>query len=186
MTPGNAEIEAMVRSLHDRQAIQDVVHRFSRAIDRQDRSLLLSCFHADGLDDHGFFAGSGADFFDWTDPSHLHLFRTHHHIVTNHSCELAGDTAHAETYWQFAGMAQAGDHLASYGGRYIDRFERRAGNWRIATRKCLVEWWGPGMMDGNSAAIYARVGRVARDTSDCSYDRPLTIDPARIGQHGAF
>lgn len=179
-------LERMIRELHDKQAIREVICNFVRALDRQDRELLLSCFHPDGLDDHGMFVGSGADFFDWTDPSHLRFFRTHQHHVTNHVCELAGDVAHCETYWMFAGMTKEGDHLATYGGRYVDRMQRCDGEWRIAARKLLVEWWGEGAVSPEMAAIYAAVGKVARDRSDCSYDRPLTVDPHRVGVSMGF
>lgn len=177
----NSSLERMVRELHDKQSIHEVICNFVRALDRQDRELMLACFHPDALDDHGMFVGSGEDFFDWTDPSHLRFFRTHQHHVTNHLCALEGDVAHCETYWLFAGMAKEDDSLATYGGRYVDRLERRKGEWRIAARKLLVEWWGEGAVSPEMAAIYAAVGQVARDRSDCSYERPLTVDPARVG-----
>lgn len=177
----DGELEAMVRELHDRQAIRDVVNRYSRGVDRQDKEVLLSCYHPDAIDDHGMFVGPAAEFFDWTDPSHLCLFRTHQHVIANHLCELDGDVAHCETYYFFAGMTKDGNTLEMSGGRYIDRMEKRGGQWRIAARKCVVEWGSEGMMAPESQALFAAVGTVSRDKSDLSYDRPLNVDPARIG-----
>ncbi|MGB8366095.1 MAG: nuclear transport factor 2 family protein [Rhizomicrobium sp.] len=177
----DTELERMVRELHDKQAIRDVVHRYGRGVDRQDMDLLLSCYHPDAIDDHGMFVGPAGEFFDWTDPSHLRFFRTHQHIMTNHTCHLEGNVAHCETYWMFAGMTADGDHLATYGGRYIDRMEKREGEWRIAARKCVLEWWGEGMVTPDAAEAYAAVGTIARNRTDCSYERPLKIDPRRIG-----
>lgn len=180
----DAELERMVRELHDKQAIREVIARYSRGVDRQDRELLLSCYHPDAIDDHGAFVGGPEDFWDWLGPSHVDHFRTHQHITTNHLCELDGDVAHAETYWMFAGKTAHGDHLGLFGGRYIDRMERRAGRWAIAARKCVLEWWGTpvdGMVTPEWIAAYAAGGRVAKDSSDCSYERPLTVDPGRIG-----
>jgi hypothetical protein len=177
----DADLEAMARSLHDRQAIRDVVNRYCRGVDRQDKALVTSCYHPDAIDDHGMFVGRSDEFFDWTDPSHLHLFSTHQHVVCNHTCELDGDTAHCETYYFFAGMRKADNQLAMSGGRYIDRMERRDGAWRIAARKCLVEWNSANMVVEGMAEVYAAVGKVARDRSDASYNRPLTNDPARVG-----
>jgi len=176
-----AEVAAMVRTLHDRQAIRDVVDRYCRGVDRQDKELVTSCYHPDAIDDRGMFVGAPDDLFDWTDPSHLHLFSSHQHFVCNHTCELAGDTAHCETYYIFAGMRKADNQLAMSGGRYVDRMERREGAWRIAARKTLVEWGSENMAVQDMAEVYAAVGKVARDRSDCSYDRPLTNDPSRIG-----
>jgi len=177
MTP---DADAMLRELHDRASIRAVLDRYCRGVDRQDRALLLGCFHGDAEVDQGMFVGAPGDFFDWTDPSHLHMFRSHQHHVTNHVCELAGDVAHAETYYMFAGMT-AENELALSGGRYVDRFERRGGEWRISARKCLVEWGSANMSVPDLAPVYAAVGQVARDRSDCSYERPLAIDPARVG-----
>ena len=178
------ELEEMVRELYDKQAIRDVINNYSRGVDRQDRELLLSCYHADAVDDHGMFVGGPEDFFDWTNPSHLQFFRVHQHIVTNHTCSLDGDSAHTETYWTFAGMTQPDDQLVMFGGRYIDRMEKRHGDWRIAARKCVLEWWGTpgdGMVAEESIAAYAAVGKVAKDRTDCSYDRPLEVDLSRLG-----
>jgi hypothetical protein len=175
------ELEAMVRMIADRQAIADVIARYSRGVDRQDKALLESCYHPEAIDDHGMFVGTADEFFDWTDPSHLHLFSTHQHITANHTCELDGDTAHCETYYIFAGMTKSDNALAMSGGRYIDRMEKRGGEWRIAARKCLVEWGSANMTMPGMAQVYAAVGKVARDPSDCSYDRPLMVDMTRVG-----
>ena len=178
------ELEAMVRELYDKQAIRELINNYSRGVDRQDRDLLVSCYHPDAVDDHGMFVGGPEDFFDWTDPSHLCFFRTHQHLVSNHTCTLDGDVAHTETYWMFAGMTEEGGNLTMFGGRYIDRMEKRDGEWRIAARKCVLEWWGSpidGMVTPETIDAYAAVGKVARDRTDCSYERPLTVDRSRIG-----
>jgi hypothetical protein len=180
----DAELEKMVRELHDRQAIRDVLANYSRGLDRMDRDLLLSCYHADALDDHGAFVGGREDFWAWADPSHLQYYRTHQHALTNHTCTLDGDVAHTETYWMFAGMTHDGEALTLFGGRYLDRLEKRAGRWAIAARKCVLEWWGSpieGAVTEEWRAAFAAGGRVAKDRTDCSYERPLTVDPARVG-----
>lgn len=178
------ELEQMIRELYDKQAIREVINTYARGIDRQDRDLLLTCYHPDAVDDHGMFVGGPGDFFDWTDPSHLRYFRTHQHVVTNHTCSLDGDIAHTETYWMFAGMTSDGDQLIMFGGRYIDRMEKRNAEWRIAARKCVLEWWGTpgeGMVTEETTAAYAAVGPIAKDKTDTSYERPLTVNPKRIG-----
>jgi len=157
------DLEAMVRELYDRQAIRAVVERYGRGVDRQDKELLLSCYHPDASDDRGMFSGPPDALFDWTMPSHLCMFRTHQHYVANHVCELDGDVAHCETYYMFAGMTLEGDQLALAGGRYVDRMEKRGGEWRIAARKCLVEWKNEkmraeGKLDKAKGAAHDAVG----------------------------
>ena len=92
-----------LQELLDRQDILDCVHRYCRAVDRFDRELLLSVYHPDAIDDHGLFVGGREAFADWAFGYHSLYQNATHHIVTNHTCELDGDVAHAETYWMFSG-----------------------------------------------------------------------------------
>jgi hypothetical protein len=179
------DLAQIVAELHDRQAIRDCLTAYCRAVDRLDRDLLLSCYHPQAVDDHGIFVGGREAFADWVFDLHGRMQTSTQHIITNHSCELAGDVAHAETYWMAAFMNTVGDLPLTFGGgRYVDRLERRDGRWAIAVRKCLFDWGGqpgPSWVPPEVAAAMSSGARPARDRSDPSYDRPLTVDPARIG-----
>jgi len=181
MTP---DLETRVNDLWDRQAIRDCVATYCRAVDRIDRELLLSCYHPDALDDHGIFVGGPEAFADWVFDLQGRMQTSTQHIITNHLCELAGDVAHAETYWMAASMNRQGDPLTLGGGRYIDRLERREGRWAIAARKCVPDWGGqPGRswLPPEIAALMTSGAKPARDRSDPSYERPLKVDPDRVG-----
>lgn len=189
------DIMTRMRDLLDRDAIHQCVHRYARGVDRFDRELILSAFHSDCLDEHGKFVGLPEEFADWALAQHGAAHQSHQHCLLNHACEVDGDTAHAETYFLFVSMNRAGKPLTLGGGRYIDRFERRDGEWRIAARVTLRDW---SMMDeiadtsdlsaftstraslSEAERAFMNAGRgPARDRSDPSYDRPLRIDPAR-------
>jgi hypothetical protein len=172
-----------LRILQDRQAILDCIHRYCRGVDRFDRDLVLSVYHSDAIDDHGVFVGPPADFADWAFAYHREHQHLTQHIVTNHNCELDGDSAHTETYWMLAAMNKQGAPLSLSGGRYIDRFERRAGRWAIAARRCTIEWYGRPGEEAFPAALLATYATPSRDRNDPSYERPMTIDPRRIGLH---
>ena len=162
-------------ALLDRTEILDCIHRYARGMDRLDRALARSAYHDDAIDDHGGFVGQVDKFLDWAFDYHAGQIR-HQHYVTNHSVELDGDKAHAETYYLFIGTDRNPEvPVLAVGGRYIDRFERRDGRWAIAARVCLVEWQTSLKSDLPEAAFefMAAVGTVARDKSDSSYDRPL-------------
>ena len=51
-----------LQDLLDKQAIQEVLYRYCRGVDRGDSELLASVYHDDGIDDHGFWKGLGKDF----------------------------------------------------------------------------------------------------------------------------
>src|SRR4051794_36933919 len=131
--------DAQVRQLVDRQAILDCIHRYTRGVDRLDADLTLSAYHEDAVDDHGTFIGSPREFVEWLWPRPDTRW-TRQHFVTNHTCELDGDTAHTETYYLCAMRPKDREVTTISGGRYIDRFERRDGEWRIAARVVVAEW----------------------------------------------
>jgi hypothetical protein len=172
-----------LRRLLDRQAILDCLYRYTRGIDRLDRDLALSAYHPDAIDDHGVFVGSPVDFIDWVFP----LMRSQNtqlmtnHLLSNHSCELTGDSAHCETHYLFFGVNEEGT-IDVVGGRYIDRMQRRDGDWRIFRRLCATEWFGS-LNDGAHADPTMRSmmklllsnGHRSRDRGDISYMRPLSI-----------
>lgn len=164
-----------IQSLLDRQDILDCLTRYCRAVDRFDTELLRSVYHEDAIDDHGSFLGDRDSFIDWALGYHRQHQLSHHHMIFNHSVELDGDQAHSETYWLFFGENRSKpDTLAV--GRYIDRFEKRAGRWAIAERVCVTESVNElGAPDLPAAFRAVQMGNAhsSRDRQDISYQRPL-------------
>lgn len=191
----DSDLADVLRHLLDRQAIHDCLQRYCRGVDRFDRELILSAFHPDCLDEHGKFVGTPDEFVDWALGQHGAAHLSHQHLLMNHSAEIDGNTAHAETYFMFISMNRKGKPVTMGGGRYVDRMERRQGEWRIAARVTLRDWSMmdevPDMDDLSSFTstralltvaerAFMNAGRAARrDRRDPSYDRPLTVDPAR-------
>jgi hypothetical protein len=169
-------ISPEVRRLLDRQAILDCVYRYCRGLDRHDFDLLASCFHQDAIDQHGDFMGPLPEFLEFAKAVTIDSF-SHAHYITCHFAEIDGDLAHAESY--VIGVVLEHDKtLMALGGRYIDRFERRDGEWRIALRRVVRDW----RFDADAHHFTVRengqtdergfpLGR--RDRSDISYQRPL-------------
>jgi hypothetical protein len=173
------DVEAHVREMRDRQEIFDCMLRYSRGIDRLDREMLLSAYHADAIDDHGAYVGPVEGFWDYV--FNLHSTQQHRtqHLITNHRCEIDGDTAHSESYYLFRSLNKEPPLYTDASGRYLDRLERREGRWAITERICLVEisneYWAPTGFEADAVFMPAR-----RDKEDTSYKLPLTIDRARF------
>jgi hypothetical protein len=130
------------RALVDKQACVELVYRLARAIDRCDEALLRTLFHPDATDDHGGYHGSAAGFIDWVMPLLATMKRTQH-CICNVLIELHGDTAYGESYFiAHHAIAQEGgpDQFMVAAGRYLDRFERRDGEWRIGHRHAAYDW----------------------------------------------
>lgn len=192
-------LQLQVQQLLDRQAIHDCIARYGRGVDRFDRELILSAFHADALDEHGKFVGKREEFADWALAQHSKAHLSTQHCLMNHRCELDGNTAHAETYFMFVSMNKEGKPLNLNGGRYVDRLEKREGVWGIVARKLVRDWADmaerPDMDDLSSMTstrgtlsaemrAFMNGGQgTKRNRSDPSYERPLTVDAQRAKQY---
>ncbi len=132
-------LEAEVRRLHDREAIRDCIHRYAQGLDRHDEDILASAYHDDAIDRHGE-PRSRADFIAWANGFHEADWSAHLHHMTNTRIGIDGDSAWAETYF-FAVLKRKDGTMADIGGgRYVDRLERRNGEWRIALRETIVDY----------------------------------------------
>lgn len=176
-------MNARLQALCDRADIFDCMQRYARGMDRRDRELLRSAYHHDAIDEHIGFVGGVDDFIEWAFAYHRTQAR-YQHYLSNHTAQIEGDVAHAETYYLFVGTDRdPANHLTINGGRYIDRLERRAGRWGIAARVCMVEWHTESttLITDETMTFLAGIITVAHDRTDTSYDRPLTVEraPAR-------
>jgi hypothetical protein len=161
-----------VQELRDRQAIHDCLVRYSRGLDRHDSELLASVYHGDAVDHHGDFLGPPAEFVPWVNGVHEAGYVAHQHFVTNSTVEIHGDVAHSEVYVQVVLRRKEGP-LDICGGRYLDRLERRDGEWRIAAREVLVDW--ACTVEGEIWPAIGVFPRGAWDRTDASYRRPLQV-----------
>ncbi|MEZ5743451.1 MAG: nuclear transport factor 2 family protein [Sphingomonadaceae bacterium] len=168
--------DALIDAMLAKQAIREKLEAFSRGMDRFDREAYLSAFWEDGEMAAGPFVGSPADCWDWAVPMHEEGQILTHHALLQSNIDLDGDTAHSETYYQFVARNRD-ESIVLAGGRYVDRFERRDGEWRIALRTNLIEWASmPPAIPPPFADVpdIAENGVSSRSSDDPSYQRPLT------------
>lgn len=171
----DAERLKKLDALLDKADIMECLTRFSRGMDRFDRELYLSAFHADAEMAAGPYVGDVAGCYDWAVPMHDAGQIVTHHSLLNNTTEIDGDTAHSETYYLFVGRNRD-ESLWMAGGRYIDRFERRAGEWKIALRTNVIEWGclpPPLPLPFGDVPDIALNGVSSRSKDDPSYQRPL-------------
>jgi hypothetical protein len=133
-----------IRELIDKEAIRTVLARFCRGVDRGDAQALETVYHPGALEKHGDFVGTAADWMRLAlDVAPQHFTVMHHSLGTS-NIELSGDVAAVETYFS-AGCVLRGDAdsepvATTIHGRYVDRFERRDGVWRIANRVVVKDF----------------------------------------------
>lgn len=166
---------AALRGLLDRQAIVDCIQRCARGVDRGDEALVRSAYHPDALEDHGAYIGDVDGLMAFLHAAHR-PFDSYQRYVSNSTVELDGDVAHVESYYSCILRRDTTGRLLANGGRYVDRFERRDGEWRIARRVVVMEW--EGTMEGGEPRFPFTV-EPRRDLDDVSYLRPLEVDLTR-------
>lgn len=134
-----------------RAAIADVINLYCHAIDRRQWQAMDRCFHADATYRFGAIDGSWQNFVEIA-KAIINPTRITHHQTGNMLFRISGDVAETETYFTayhsvaadapvdavFPGMGSEYDVII--GGRYIDRFECRDGDWRITHRTGVSDW----------------------------------------------
>lgn len=173
------DLEEQVRRLIDHEEIRQAMYSYARGVDRNDADLLRAAYHSDAWDDHGNFQGGPEDVVK-TIRSHAAEIPSSMHHIGNILIDLAGDVANVESY--FVSYHQRNLEGKAFtrtrAGRYIDRFERRGGQWRIARRMVIDDW---SRLD-EVVATAVEVGRSnkvgTRNRSDASYQL------SQFAQHG--
>ena len=127
--------------LNDKAAIRDVLSRYCRGLDRMDKPMAYDVFTADATANYyGIYEGTGHGFIDWVWEAHLTM-ATHSHQITNVLIELDGDSAVSEAYVTVVLQQRrpTGDVEMQARGRYLDRWQRRAGRWQIVAREHIID-----------------------------------------------
>ena len=134
------DAEALDRVI-SHQAIIELGCKYARGVDRGDPDTIMEAFHEDASILAGVFNGPAKAFavevtktLDTVSPRVMHS-------VSNHWVDINGDSAVGESYvlaYQCVVGAEPQDVLT--GGRYIDKYERRDGVWKIAQRSFVMDW----------------------------------------------
>jgi hypothetical protein len=134
--------ETKLAELLDREAIRECLYGYSRGIDRRDEAALRAAYWPDATDRHGAYSGSATGFLEYALKA-LAAGPRMIHLVGNVSIVLRGSAAAVESY--FLALQQDRDpagqpRKALLAGRYVDRFEKRGGEWRVAQRTVVYDW----------------------------------------------
>jgi len=133
------EVERRLRRMEDRQEIHDALMRYCRGVDRGDPELILSAFHEDATDNHfGIPLPPREAIGSLRNPPSGPM---QCHNICNEFVDIQGGFATSESYFIMISRMQYGGGEIDWvlNGRYVDRFERRVGSWRIARRTVIYD-----------------------------------------------
>lgn len=170
-------LRATVQHMKDRQDILDCILREARGRDRQDVELIASCYWPDGADEHGSMITPAPDYPERANAGHAAGFAATSHNITNHTCEIDGDTAYCETYCIGGLLSRDLSTCKIAPSRYIDQLERRGGEWRIKLRRTLIEMCAEGDASWLQTPVIAGFLKGLWSKDDPSYHRPVRLNP---------
>ena len=162
MSGGRTQARERLAELVAVRDVEDVLTRYCRALDRADLALMETVYWPDGEDVHGIYVGRASEFVPFIIGQITQYFTMGTHCLLNIDIEVDGDFAVAESYLYSACRVRAGMVEALLGsryfaqfagtgldpeherfvmaGRYLDRLERRGGEWRILRRQVVTDW----------------------------------------------
>ena len=173
-----------LENLLEREQIRDCIARLARGEDRRDAELISASYWRDSTTDYGVFVGTFDQYLAWVVPGSPAIPVTQHQLGQS-LIELSGDTARVETHVTSYHRINTGteERDTVIGGRYLDRMEKRRGEWRIAQRTMLYDWfqdfglsvdWSKGLMGlPLSAGHYS--GRAVGDYSEVFFGKRSSV-----------
>ena len=142
----------MTGTLEDREAIREVIAAYAHAIDRRRWDMMARLFHSDATFGFGPVEGDWRGFVDQARSIIDPCISTQHLLGQTLIGFADAVTATCETYLTAMHIVPVGyprsdvfpardeTYAAIIAGRYVDRFEQRDRQWRIARRQGLYDW----------------------------------------------
>ncbi|MGY6550871.1 MAG: nuclear transport factor 2 family protein [Erythrobacter sp.] len=142
----------MTGTLEDRAAIRDVLAAYAHAIDRRRWPMMERLFHDDAEFQFGLVAGDWRRFVEQARAIIDPCLATQHQLGQTIFGFESDTICHTETYMTAMHTIPPGYPMTAafpdkgviysgiVAGRYVDRFEKRGGAWRIARRIGLYDW----------------------------------------------
>ena len=142
----------MTGTLEDRVAIREVIAAYAHAIDRRRWDMMARLFHSDATFGFGPVEGDWRGFVEQARSIIDPCISTQHLLGQTLIGFADAVTATCETYLTAMHIVPVGyprsdvfpardeTYAAIIAGRYVDRFEQRDRQWRIARRQGLYDW----------------------------------------------
>ena len=147
-----------LQQLLDKDEISSALQRWAHGVARRDWAQVRSIFQDSATDAHGTFDGGTDQMVEWQKVHHEFMEHSVHftgipmvefagpdlalsqaYVIAFHRYGKDGSQARKDIFGP-AAETHAKPMLSHMVGRYIDRFERRDGEWKIAKRVTVFEW----------------------------------------------
>ena len=136
-------MEARLQRMLDHFEITQVLAEYTHGCDRCDIPHMASVYWDESWDDHGSVKAPGPEFARLMTERVLAETEALSHQLGQSLIRVEGDNAGAETWFLAASCSRGEDGILVnnlLGGRYVDKLERRDGEWRISHRVVVKDW----------------------------------------------
>lgn len=162
-------LERQVAELQSKEAIRDCIYRINRGMDRVDEVLIASGYHQDA--ELRWRSETFVPIADWLKTAIPFMSKSSRvqHLIGNILIDVRGDEADVESY-EIARHLSPKDgklHDLITASRYLDRFARRDGMWRVLRRVKVTDWLR--VMEGEDPVYDTAKPHGSHDRSDISY-----------------
>jgi ketosteroid isomerase-like protein len=156
------EIDRRLTAIEDREQIRTLLYRYARGVDRAEVARTHDLYWEDGILAFGPQPIVAHENMEAMTREHAaRVLDATHHMFGNILIDLRGDHAFVESYcvahhrtfpdresneraigeeWTDAQDSPDGVNELVIGFRYLDRFEKRGGEWRVAHRRFVFDW----------------------------------------------
>ena len=131
-----------LQSMLDHHDIRTLLAEYCFGCDRHDYTRMADTYADESWDDHGNYKMPGKAFAVQAITENLTGANMLMHHLGQSLIRVEGDHAGADTYF-LASVSTTEDGkevINQIAGRYVDRFERQDGQWKIKRRICVREW----------------------------------------------
>lgn len=133
--------ERLIRELHDRALIRELLIRYGRAVDRRDIDAVAACFTPDAEYEGSLGKGTVNHMLEALRET-MQRYEKTMHLLGTQVIEVKGDTARCETYGivyhRLCEPATPRDMVV--GVCYVDELACRARGWLITKRTARIDW----------------------------------------------
>jgi SnoaL-like domain len=154
----------------DRLAIQDVLHLHSRGLDRLDAQVIKSAYWPEADVDYGSFKGNAHQFAELVVGALGEHYELTRHCLANTLVAFDGDCARCESCVTAGHLLVGAREEMLFYGRYLDRLQKRGGQWKILHRQVVMDWSKRiPVEDERKSAAFAELAKGAHRADDPLY-----------------
>ena len=133
-------IPPSIEQVADRLAIQDVLHLHCRGLDRLDKEIIQRAYWPQAEVDYGSYKGSAQVFAELVVGALGQTYELTRHSISNTLISFSGGAARSESSVHAAHLLPGAQEELLFYGRYLDRLEKRSGQWKILHRQVVMDW----------------------------------------------